>query len=137
MYWFDLRQQFGVPGIVLAAVGVCLRDGRWPRRGLLLVLVYAANLGFAWTYNVGDAYIFFLPAHYVVALCGGAGVARICRGAREQSCNRAGTAVRQRVPAYPVWRGYDTFPAVDRSWDNRAERCWIGSRPRTPFMALI
>ena len=21
---------------------------------------------------------------------------------------------------YPAWRGYDTFPAVDRSWDNRA-----------------
>ena len=50
---------------------------RWPRRGVLLLLLYAANLAFAWTYNVGDAYIFFLPSHYVVALCAGAGVAAI------------------------------------------------------------
>ena len=34
------------------------------------------DLVFAWTYNVGDAYIFFLPSHYIVALCAGAGVAR-------------------------------------------------------------
>ncbi len=46
-------------------------------RVLLLLILYAANLAFAWTYNVGDAYIFFLPSHYVVALCAGAGVAAI------------------------------------------------------------
>ena len=44
---------------------------------MLLMLLFAANLAFAWTYNVGDAYIFFLPSHYVVALCAGAGVAAI------------------------------------------------------------
>ena len=77
MYWFDLRQQFGVPGVALAALGTAYVMVRWPRRGLLLMLVYLANLAFAWTYNVGDAYIFFLPSHYVVALFAGAGVAAI------------------------------------------------------------
>ena len=77
MYWFDLRQQFGVPGIVLAAIGFCYVLWRWPRRGVLLLLLYAANMAFAWTYNVGDAYIFFLPSHYVVALCAGAGIAAV------------------------------------------------------------
>ena len=91
MYWFDLRQQFGVPGVALAAIGFCYVLWRWPRRGVLLLLIYAANLAFAWTYNVGDAYIFFLPSHYAVALCGrrrhrrsdGSAVARVSnRGAR-------------------------------------------------------
>ena len=53
------------------------RCGAGRSRGMLLLLLYAANLAFAWTYNVGDAYIFFLPSHYVVALCAGAGVAAI------------------------------------------------------------
>ncbi len=121
MHWFDLRQQFGVPGVVLAAIGAVYVTARWPRRGLLLLLVYAANLGFAWTYNVGDAYIFFLPSHYVVALCGGAGVAAVAVFASRISNHRLGTAVGVLCLLYPAWRGYDTFPAVDRSWDNRAE----------------
>ena len=74
MYWFDLRQQFGMPGVVLAAIGFLYVLWRWPRRAVLLLILYAANLAFAWTYNVGDAYIFFLPSHYAVALCAGAGV---------------------------------------------------------------
>ena len=77
MYWFDLRQQFGVPGVVLAAIGFFYVLWRWPRRAILLLVLYAANLAFAWTYNVGDAYIFFLPSHYAVALWAGAGTAAI------------------------------------------------------------
>ena len=77
MYWFDLRQQFGLPGIALAAIGFCYVLWRWPRRGVLLLLIYAANMTFAWTYNVGDAYIFFLPSHYAVALTAGAGIAAV------------------------------------------------------------
>ena len=78
MYWFDLRQQFGVPGVVLAATGIGYVMLRWSRRGLLLLLVYLVNLGFAWTYNVGDAYIFFLPSHYV------RGLVRWCRSCRNR-----------------------------------------------------
>src|SRR6185503_5403885 len=77
MYWWDLRQQFGTPGIVLAVIGVLYLIARWPRRAILLLVLYLTALTFAWTYNVGDAYIFFLPSHYVVALCAGAGVAAL------------------------------------------------------------
>jgi hypothetical protein len=121
MYWFDLRQQFGAPGLGLAALGFCYVLWRWPRRGILLLLLYAANLAFAWTYNVGDAYIFFLPSHYVVALSAGAGIAAIaafCLRVSSRSVATAGVAL---LLLYPAWRGYDTFPAVDRSSDRRAE----------------
>jgi hypothetical protein len=116
MYWFDLQQQLGVPGVALAAVGFLYVLVRWPSRGLLLLFAYAANLGFAWTYNVGDAYIFFLPSHFVLALCAGAGIAALLRALPSHLCLAAGVI----CLLYPAWRGYDTFPAVDRSWDNRA-----------------
>ena len=121
MHWFDVRQQFGVPGVALAAIGSCYVLWRWPKRGVLLLLLYAANMAFAWTYNVGDAYIFFLPAHYVVALCAGCGIAAVAamlsRVSNRSLANAAGVV----LLLYPAWRGYDTFPAVDRSWDRRAE----------------
>ena len=121
MYWFDLRRQFGVPGIALAAVGACYILLRWPGRGILLLLLYTANLAFAWTYNVGDVYIFFLPSHYVVALWAGGGIAAIAALCGWLSRRRAAIAVGALLLVYPAWRGYDTFPVVDRSWDRRAE----------------
>jgi len=120
MYWFDLRQQFGLAGVVLASLGAAYILLRWPKRWLVLAIAYGANMAFAWTYNVGDVYIFFLPSHYVVALCAGAGVAAIAwmlaRVSREDVATVAGVL----CLAYPLWRGYDVFPAVDRSSDTRA-----------------
>jgi hypothetical protein len=120
MYWFDLKQQFGVPGVVLAGLGIAYVTARSPRRGILLILLYAANLAFAWTYNVGDAYVFFLPSHYVVALCAGAAAAALMWLASRLSNRAVATTIGGLCLIYPAWRGYDTFPAVDRSWDQRA-----------------
>jgi hypothetical protein len=120
MYWFDLQQQVGAPGVVLAVIGFCYVLSRWPSRAVLLVLIYAANMGFAWTYNVGDVYVFFLPSHYVVALCAGAGVAAITTFVLRVSNRPVATAAGAVLLLYPAWRGYDTYPAVDRSGDNRA-----------------
>jgi hypothetical protein len=121
MYWFDLRQQVGLPGVVLASIGFCYVLWRWPRRAIFLLLFYAANLIFAWTYNVGDAYIFFLPSHYIVALCAGAGIAAVSALASRMANRTAATITSALLLLYPAWRGYDTLPAVDRSWDRRAE----------------
>jgi hypothetical protein len=121
MYWFDLRQQVGVPGVALAAIGFCYVLWRWPRRAIFLLLFYAANLIFAWTYNVGDAYIFFLPSHYIVALCAGAGIAAVGALASRMANRTVATIATALLLLYPAWRGYDTLPAVDRSWDRRAE----------------
>jgi hypothetical protein len=122
MYWFDLRQQVGIPGVALAAIGFSYVLWRWPRRAILLLLIYASNMAFAWTYNVGDVYIFFLPSHYVVALCAGAGVTAIAALSGRFSNRAIATTVAALLLLYPAWRGYDTFPAVDRSWDRRAEQ---------------
>jgi hypothetical protein len=122
MYWFDLRQQVGVAGVALALIGFCYVLWRWPRRAIFLVLFYAANLAFAWTYNVGDAYIFFLPSHYIVVLCAGAGIAAVGAVASRLSNRTIGAAASIVLLLYPAWRGYDTWPAVDRSWDRRAEQ---------------
>ena len=121
MYWFDLRQQVGLPGVVLGGIGFAYVLWRWPKRAIFLLLFYAANLWFAWTYNVGDAYIFFLPSHYSVALCAGAGIAAIGALASRLSTRAIGAAASALLMLYPAWRGYDTLPAVDRSWDRRAE----------------
>ena len=151
MHWFDLQQQFGVPGIALAVIGALYILLRWPARGILLVLAYAANLIFAWTYNVGDVYIFFLPSHYVLALCAGGGaaalmhvVSRFSRTPR-MSQHALAAAAGAACVLYPVWRGYDTFPAVDRSWDNRAVELLDGFTtpprpahlPRDPQQAAV
>ena len=122
MYWFDLQQQVGVPGVALAAVGFGYILWRWPKRGIFLLLFYAANLAFAWTYNVGDAYIFFLPSHYIVALCAGAGIAAIAVLLSRLSSRTMAAAATVLLLLYPAWRGYDTLPAVDRSGDDRAVR---------------
>jgi hypothetical protein len=116
MYWWDLRQQFGVPGIVLAVIGFGYLMARWPRRALLLLVLYATALAFAWTYNVGDAYIFFLPSHYIIALCAGAGVAALVWMAPSSFSPVIGVL----CLLFLSWRGYDVFPALDRSWDTRA-----------------
>ncbi len=121
MYWFDLRQQVGLPGVFLACIGFVYAMARWPRRSVLLALLFATNMAFAWTYNVGDAYIFFLPSHYVIALWAGAGLAAAAWTLSRIVSPAFATSAATLLLLYPVWRGYDTFPAVDRSWDTRAE----------------
>jgi hypothetical protein len=140
LYWFDLHQQFGTPGVLLAIAGFVVVAIRRPRIGVLLFLLYLVNLVFAWTYNVGDVHVFFLPSHYFVALCAGAGVAALAYVPNKGDGPLSGVLSKRgrppfSVPLFPfssavaaacvlyaVWRGYDTFPAVDRSWDHRPEQ---------------
>ena len=122
MYWFDLRQQFGLPGILLAVTGFAFIAARSRRVALLLFLCYLGNLIFAWNYNVGDVHVFFLPTHYIVALCAGAGVAAIGSMVANISSRSVAATTAAACLVYPLWRGYDTFPAVDRSWDARPTR---------------
>jgi hypothetical protein len=153
MYWFELRQQFGVPGVLLAVAGFAFVAMRWWRAAVLLVLCYLANLIFAWNYNVGDVHVFFLPSHYIVALCGGAGVAALGRLISLSPLPSGLVPIKRGLAAaaaalciaYAAWRGYDTFPAVDRSWDNRPTQlldrftsqpepgCCSGLQPRAIF----
>jgi hypothetical protein len=122
MYWFDVTQQFGVAPVVLAVAGVvALAATRW-REALLVVLAWIVAVAFAYTYNVGDAHVFYLPSHLCVALAAGCGLASVgrvvARLPRVSATAVAGAAMALAL-AYPAWRTYDTWPAVDRSMDRR------------------
>jgi hypothetical protein len=160
MYWFDLRQQFGVPGVVAAVAGLAWLWRRSWRLGLLLTLLWAVNWWFAFRYNVGDVHVFFIPSHWIVALAAGCAAGWMMHAGRLEACPtvshgleacptvsdgppaRAAVSGRPERPrarhpvaavarwaaatalllAYPAWRVYDTYPAVDRSDDREPTR---------------
>ena len=79
MYGFDLGQQFGWLPLPLAVVGAARlirvrppAGGCWSRR-------VRAALVFALSYNVGDAHVFFLPSHLMIALLVAPGLASLGR----------------------------------------------------------
>jgi hypothetical protein len=116
MSWFDARQQFGIIGLLLAAIGL-VQLWRIARPWAALVAsAYVINAMFALTYNVGDAYVFFLPGHFVTAFAAGAAVSSVSAPKWLTGVAAAGAI------AYTGWRGFDTWPAVDRHDDRRGEQ---------------
>ena len=57
----------------------------------------------------------------MLALCAGAGVAAIVWVLTRVSNQTVAVTAGSLCLLYPAWRGYDTFPALDRSWDRRAQ----------------
>jgi hypothetical protein len=116
MYWFDVTQQFGMIGVMAALIGMWALARRW-RLAVLILTGWLVSAVFAYTYNVGDAHVFFLPSHVFVALAAGCGV-----GLLVDTVSRHRAAVRLiagTVLLFPAWRVLDTWPAVDRSGDTR------------------
>jgi hypothetical protein len=114
MYQFDLAQQFGIAGPLLAAAGVvqlALVNGR---RAVLMVTLFAANLVFAYSYNVGDAHVFYLPSHLLLALLAAPGLVLAGRLVPHGGPIAAGL-----LTIYAGTRAYHDFPALDRSQDAR------------------
>ena len=68
MYGFDLRQQFGWLVPFLAIVGLFAVWQRSSHRGALMLTLYLVNLLFAFSYNVGDTHVFYLPSHLFIAM---------------------------------------------------------------------
>jgi hypothetical protein len=118
MYLFDLRQQFGsfVPGVAAVGLGWLFRTD-W-RRGALLSLLYIASALFAYSYDVGDTHVFYLPSHLCVALLVAPSVAAL-RSATSRPGLAAAAAVS--IACYGVVRIYQDYPALDRSNDRRPE----------------
>jgi hypothetical protein len=115
MWWWDARQQFGIAGLALAIVGA-LRLWTIARPwAVLALLAYAASAAFALTYNVGDVHAFFLPAHFFTAFT-------IAAAASPLERRKSSTLLATLVLLYAGWRGWDTWPAVDRHADRRAEQ---------------
>jgi hypothetical protein len=116
MYAFDLNQQFGWAGPIVAAAGLGhLVRINW-RAAALIVAVYLANVLFAFGYNVGDTHVFYLPSHLMIALLAAPGLVLL------------GDTIRQRhlatalLLAYVAARGWRDYPALDRSRDERPAR---------------
>jgi hypothetical protein len=114
MYWFDLSQQFGIAGPLLAAAGLVQLALVSGRRAILMATLFAANVGFAYSYNVGDAHVFYLPSHLLLALLAAPGLVLAGR------VGRFGTpAAAALLSLYAGVRAYHDFPALDRSRDSR------------------
>ena len=114
MYWFDLRQQFGPIAPLLAVAGLVQLATQDVRRAVLMAVLFATNVAFAFSYNVGDAHVFYLPSHFIVALLVAPGVALAAR-----LSPRAILPVAALTIAYAGARAYRDFPALDRSGDTR------------------
>lgn len=121
LYWFDLQQQIGLPGIVLALAGLASLWRRWQLLAVLL-LAYGTAFGFAYTYNVGDVHVFFLPSHQILILAAGLGAAALYSATAALPVSvrgAAGAILAMALLAWPAWRAWDTWPAVDRHDDKR------------------
>ena len=114
MYWFDLRQQFGVVSPLLALAGLARLAIVDSRRAALMAALFVVNLTFAFSYNVGDAHVFYLPSHFILALLMAPGIVLTARWLR-----RGAPVAAALVAAYAGTRAYRDFPALDRSADTR------------------
>lgn len=125
MYAFDARQQFGIPGLALSALGCVHLCGTAWRRGLLLVGLYTVNWTFAFTYNVGDTHVFYLPSHLILALGFASGLvfvadlARRAAAAPQVGRRSVASALLLLGVGYSAGRIYRDYPALDRSEDRR------------------
>ena len=136
MWWFDARQQFGAIGLFLAAIGVVrlwMISRPW---ATLVVLGYALNTAFAFTYNVGDTHVFYLPGHLFTAFLAGVAICRFGGSKRTRPpLQRLATIA---FLLYAGWRAWDTWPAIDRHNDRRAEalvtRLTLGVNPQTAVL---
>ena len=113
MYGFDVLQQFGW-AVLLAPIGLIHLLRVNPRAAALMFGLYAVCVLFAFGYNVGDAHVFYLPSHAIVALLAAPGLVAIAR-ARP----RAVAAVCALGVLYGAVRIYRDYPALDRSADRR------------------
>lgn len=121
MYWWDLRQQFGLLGIAISALGVLVMLRGVAAVAVALLVAYAATFAFAFIYNVGDTHVFLLPSHQVVATFGAAGAAAVLTMAARAG-RRWHVLTALALLALPAWRIADTWASVDRTGDHRADR---------------
>jgi hypothetical protein len=113
MYAFDLNQQFGPAGPLIAIVGLAqLFRTNW-QQAVLVLAAYLANFLFAFGYNVGDTHVFYLPSHLMVALLVAPALVLIGRALRQPR------VVAALLFAYVGARAWRDYPALDRSEDDR------------------
>jgi hypothetical protein len=120
MYGFDLRQQFGWPIPLLGVLGlIALWRSSW-RRAALMLSLYVVNVLFAFSYNVGDTHVFYLPSHLFIAMLVAPALVLIAQTAsRGHMRGQVRIAVATAAIIYAAGRAYRDYPALDRSNDRR------------------
>ena len=113
MYAFDVRQQFGVIVPAFAAVGAVQLIRTRPRHAVLVLTAYGVGVVFALGYNVGDAHVFFLQSHLMLALLVAPGLVLVDRIVPARG---AVVALALILAGARIYRDY---PALDRSNDRR------------------
>jgi hypothetical protein len=122
MLAFDLRQQFGIVPVVVAVAGAIELTRVNRPRAILLLVIWLTTIVFAFGYNVGDAYVFLLPAHLVVALLIAPGLVAIGRLTSSRPRWNMTFAAGVAMAALACIRIYSDYPALDRSGDLRPAR---------------
>jgi hypothetical protein len=113
MYVFDVRQQFGVIVPAFAAAGAVQLVRTSPRQAALIFTAYGVGVIFALGYNVGDAHVFFLQSHLMLALLVAPGLVLI-----ERAMAARGAVIALALILAGI-RIYGDYPALDRSHDRR------------------
>lgn len=113
MYAFDVGQQFGWIGPLLSVAGAIHLIRTNSRRAALVLLVYVVNAVFAFSYNVGDPHVFFLPSHLMLALLAASGIVLVAK------LTAARGLIALLAIALAGSRIYRDYPALDRSADRR------------------
>jgi 4-amino-4-deoxy-L-arabinose transferase-like glycosyltransferase len=133
MWWFDARQQFGLIGLFLAVIGIVRLWTTSRPWATLVALGYAVNTLFAFTYNVGDTHVFYLPSHLFTAFLAGVALAPFAGSKGTRPALQI--ALVALAISYAGWRAWDTWPAIDRHDDRRAEtlvtRLALGVNPQS------
>jgi hypothetical protein len=112
-YWFDVSQQFGPFAFAASLLGLgALALADW-RRALLVGVAYLGTVTFAFTYNVGDTHVFYLPSHLMLALLFAPAIASL--GSRVGHVPLLAAV----VLGYATLRVVNDYPALDRSADRR------------------
>ena len=117
MYAFDLRQQFGWAGALIALAGISRLVTTNRRHAALVLTIYVVNVVFALGYNVGDTHVFYLPSHLIVALLAAPGIVLVGNVLRQRHL-----VVALLLVAYAGTRAWRDYPALDRSHDDRPSR---------------
>lgn len=143
--WGLLRSEAGLPGVILALVGVLQlavgrpRAGAGRRRALLALtgLTYLASVAFNLIYTIGDIFVMYIPTYLVVVLWMAMGVGTLAALVQRQRV--ASVAVVLAFFALPVWLALTHFASVDQSRNTGARARWetILAEPLPPDAVLL
>jgi hypothetical protein len=121
MYAGLVREDFGLPGIGLAALGAIVTLRNDPRRFWLLAGMYAVHVVFFTQLWVMDPDVFFIPSHLVLALFIGFGIDAVWRvlaaALPERTRPAVAAAAIALVAIVMAGRTWASARTNDRSWD--------------------